>query len=604
MSLYASDHMSNKKIIRAHKKYSISLLHATRGRPEQAVAARDKWLNTADNPNAVEHIFGLDDDDTTCLELINTDRVVVPHGKGCVAAWNACASKCSGDILIQLSDDWEPVQGWDTLIIKEFEDTTEERVLAVSDGHRNDDLLCMAILNRARYVKQGFLFSPEFVSVFSDDYFTWAAKKDNVLKDAKHIVFEHKHPVFGKGAWDKTYTDSNTPARYSHGHITFNQLTRPDGAKICLAMIVKNEINNMRKCLASVKDYIDYWVICDTGSTDGTQELIQQIMDEYKIPGTLVNRPWVDFAHNRTESLQLAALNGDYTLVIDADDTLEVVSNPECFNNLKQDVYQFKIIHGDITYYRPQLIRSSIDWKYVGVLHEFLEGPPGVRMAPHIMMENVVMWAAASPERGGFSGSKKYIHDALVLEKALLDDNLPETLRTRYAFYLAQSYRDAGAFDKALEAYQRRVDLGGWPEEVYYAKYMIAAQKAHLKRNDEEVIDAFMQAWEYRPSRLDAIYDLIRFLGAKGRFTFAYALATIAMRIPPCKDILFVRHDISNWRLLDDYAILAARTGNTKEAIAAYTALMKTVHFSKLPEVEADRIKTNFENFQKQHVSA
>lgn len=593
--------MSKQK--KSPNKYAISLLHATRGRPQKAVEARDKWLNTADNPNVIEHIFGLDDDDTECLQVINTDRVIVPRGKGCVAAWNACASKCSGDILVQLSDDWEPVQGWDTLIINEFADTTDERVLAISDGHRNDNLLCMAILNRARYEKQGFLFHPEFISVFSDDYFTWAAKKDNVLKDATHIVFEHQHPVFGKGEWDKTYTDSNAPSRFSHGHLLFNRLTRPDGAKICLAMIVKNEAQNMRKCLASVKDYIDYWVICDTGSTDGTQELIQQIMDEYKIPGQLMNRPWVDFAHNRTESLQLAALNGDYTLIIDADDTLEIVSHPECLKNLKQDVYQFKIVHGDITYFRPQLIRSSIDWKYMGVLHEFLEGPPGVRMAPHVMMENITMWAAASEARGGYAGAKKYMHDALVLEKALLADDLPESMQTRYTFYLAQSYRDAGMHDKAMDAYKRRVDLGGWPEEVYYAKYMIAACKARLQYSEADIIDAFTQAWEYRPSRLDALYDLIRFLGQKERTTLAYALATIAMRIPPSKDILFVRHDVSQWRLLDDYAILAAKTGNIKEAINAYTALMNTTHFAKLPEVETNRIKTNFDTFQKQHAA-
>ena len=49
---------------------------------------------------------------------------------------------------------------------------------------------------------------------------------------------------------------------------------------ICLTMIVKNESQVIRRCIDSVKDYISYWVIVDTGSTDGTQDLIKEIMAE------------------------------------------------------------------------------------------------------------------------------------------------------------------------------------------------------------------------------------------------------------------------------------------------------------------------------------
>ena len=80
---------------------------------------------------------------------------------------------------------------------------------------------------------------------------------------------------------------------------------------ICLTMIVKNESKVIRKCIDSVRDYISYWVIVDTGSTDGTQDLIKEIMNEYGIPGELHERPWVDFGHNRTENLKLAKDKSD-----------------------------------------------------------------------------------------------------------------------------------------------------------------------------------------------------------------------------------------------------------------------------------------------------
>ena len=43
---------------------------------------------------------------------------------------------------------------------------------------------------------------------------------------------------------------------------------------ICLCMIVKNESNNQRLFGFGIMNSIDYWVICDTGSTDGTQDII------------------------------------------------------------------------------------------------------------------------------------------------------------------------------------------------------------------------------------------------------------------------------------------------------------------------------------------
>jgi len=581
-------------------RYKISLLHATRGRSKQAIECRDKWLNSAKDPKAIEHIFGIDDDDNDSLTNISTQRVIVARGKGCVAAWNACAKASNGEILIQLSDDWEPVDGWDESIIKEFEGVEGEQVLAISDGHRTDDLLCMAILNRKRYETQGFLFHPDFFSVYSDNYFTWAAHKDGVIKEAKHIVLEHKHPIFNKAEWDKTYLESNDQRNYMQGHGKFLELTRPANSKIVLAMIVKNEIHNMRRCLESVKDTIDSWVICDTGSTDGTQQFIKDLMAEWDIPGELHERPWIDFATNRTESLKLARDKGDYTLVMDADDYLEIKGDKNVLKNLKFDQYHLKIIHGGLEYSRVQVVNNAYEWKYVGVLHEYLDGPKDVKMFPAVVLHNVIIHASASDTRNGFSGQKKYISDALILEKALLSDTIDDGLKSRYTFYLAQSYRDAGMHERSLIAYQQRADLGGWEEEVYYSKYMVARLKTLLKYKDEEIIDAFLKAWEYRPSRVDALFDLIIYLRDKERFALAWAFVSLGVKIPPTRDSLFVRADIQQWRMLDEYSIMAARSGNKGEAIKAAKTLIESPLAEQLiPAHERERIAKNLIEFEK-----
>ena len=201
----------------------ISLLHATRGRPAMAYKARATWLDRAHNPDAIEHIFALDEDDETIGPFV-TCRHAMNYLRGPVAAWNEAAWFSKGEILIQLSDDWEPPMHWDKLIIDAIGDASKPAVLAVSDGHRTDNLLCMAILTRARYKQQGYLFHPEFFSVFSDNHFTDRAYTDGVVIDAKHIVIEHLHPAFGKAEMDETYARSNSALSYEYGSKTFRRL--------------------------------------------------------------------------------------------------------------------------------------------------------------------------------------------------------------------------------------------------------------------------------------------------------------------------------------------------------------------------------------------
>jgi cytochrome c-type biogenesis protein CcmH/NrfG len=61
----------------------------------------------------------------------------------------------------------------------------------------------------------------------------------------------------------------------------------------------------------------------------------------------------------------------------------------------------------------------------------------------------------------------KYQKDAELLEQALRQ----EPGNTRYAFYLAQSHYDAGDLERALEAYTRRAEMGGWEQEVFYSRW-------------------------------------------------------------------------------------------------------------------------------------
>ena len=214
----------------------ISLLHATRGRPERALQARSDFYRAAINPFGVEHIFAIDADDAESLSALAGHRhVVVDAPAGCVKAWNAAAAESAGAVLVQLSDDWLPCIHWDELIWLALGEAAAQRggtidnlplVLAVRDGHRTDALLCMAILTRTRYAQQGHLFAPEYFGVFSDTEFTFRAYDDKCVVQAPHIAFEHQHPIWQQKPieqWDATHRRQNAPERYAEGLAIFNQ---------------------------------------------------------------------------------------------------------------------------------------------------------------------------------------------------------------------------------------------------------------------------------------------------------------------------------------------------------------------------------------------
>jgi hypothetical protein len=224
-----ADALETNHFIRAGAK--ISLIHATRGRPAMAWKTRMEWLRSAANPDSIEHIFAIDITDPASFLLTNTRSILTRGNGGPVDAWNVAAAQSKGQILVQLSDDWQTFPGWDTAILEAIGDASKPAVLAVSDGHRKDDLLCMAIMTRARYEQQGYMFHPEFFSMFSDNWFSECAFRDGVVIDARdRITFEHIHPAFGKAEMDETYARSNDQYHYKTGEGILRRLR--EGIKV------------------------------------------------------------------------------------------------------------------------------------------------------------------------------------------------------------------------------------------------------------------------------------------------------------------------------------------------------------------------------------
>lgn len=200
---------------------------------------------------------------------------------------------------------------------------------------------------------------------------------------------------------------------------------------MCLCMIVRNEAKVIERCLASARDLVDTWVISDTGSTDGTQQLIRTAM--HGIPGELHEEPWVNFGHNRTLNIRHARGKADYLLLLDAD---HVIRRDGPLPRLTADAYMLR--HEGATEYRiRRLVSGSVAWRYEGVTHEYLTVDTRHRQA------NLDALVIEDFYDGG-SRRDKFERDARLLSAEMERD----PANTRTVFYLAQTMRDMGSTEE------------------------------------------------------------------------------------------------------------------------------------------------------------
>lgn len=352
------------------------------------------------------------------------------------------------------------------------------------------------------------------------------------------------------------------------------------GQTVCLNMIVKNEAHVIRRCLESARPLIDDWVISETGSTDGTQDIIREVLAD--IPGTLIERPWVDFAHNRAEVLETSRGRCDYTLIIDADEEF-AIDDGFVMPALDADAYNISVRFNGFTDHRRQLVRSALPWRYVGVLHEYITCEQS-RTEKMLNGFHTRVHHEGARSRDPLT----YRRDALVLEKALLDE--PDNARD--VFYLAQSYRDAGDLELSLRHYRRRAAMtGGWREEAWYSLYRIAHLEAQMNKPWPEVMASHMAAFQYMPSRAEPLYWIAMHYQHAKEFHLARGFFEWAMTVPaPAPTGLFVERSVYDYLLELEYAVCCYYLGAHAEAVAINDRLLAR---GTLPASLVDRVAAN-----------
>lgn len=350
---------------------------------------------------------------------------------------------------------------------------------------------------------------------------------------------------------------------------------------LSLCMIVKDEALVIERCSRSVLPLISAWTVVDTGSSDNTPEIVQAVLGH--LPGQLHHRPWRNFAENRTEALQLNRERADYHLVIDADDWFETEPGFQ-LPDLRADWYNLTIQLGSIRYQRPQLLCSGLNWSYQGVVHEYAHCADALSGGFLAGLNYICSYGEGARSRN----PQKYLDDARLLEEALAES--PD--HPRYTFYLAQSYRDAGHLAEAAEAYGRRTQLGGWPQERYVA-HLERARLLKLLQNPAQVPAELLLAYQLVPQRSEALADLAQFYREIGQWNLAHLFAARAAELKMPVEGLFLEETAYLWRAQDELALAEFYTGRFREARQRTQQLLG---LPGLPESDRQRLQHNLQH--------
>ena len=325
-------------------------------------------------------------------------------------------------------------------------------------------------------------------------------------------------------------------------------------ATLCLNMIVKNESKIITRLFDSVVSTIDCYCICDTGSTDNTIELITEYFSKKNIPGKVVSEPFKNFCHNRNFAMQACAGMSDFILLMDADMILEAKKFDKQMLNACDS---FNILQGNDSFYyqNTRIVRNNGLYKYIGVTHEYISTPPGNRVGgfdKHILFIRDF----------GDGGSK---HDKFERDIRLLLDGIKEEPKNeRYFFYLANSYHDSGQFEEAINIYKKRIEFGGWIEEVWYSHYRIGLCYKNMGKMTD-AIHYWLEGYNVYPDRLEGLYEIIHHYRMTSKHNLGSMIYKEASRILAAKkdrnSYLFLHNDVYTSKIYYEYTVFAAYTG-------------------------------------------
>ena len=375
-------------------------------------------------------------------------------------------------------------------------------------------------------------------------------------------------------------------------------------------MIVRDEASIIHRALDSMKNVIGAFYIHDTGSTDGTQEIIRTYGRTHCIHGYVEERVWRNFGENKTDLIQSAQAHADekiskakYYVWLDADEVwitdrtnpLSYLTKTDAsglFNKLESithaDIFMILTLFGNLEYRRWNLCRNNQVYAWVQPVHEYFEGKTcnKTEFLPNLFL-------LARKEGNSAKNPDRYKKDVEMFQE-YLRKNPGEP---RATFYLAQSLEGLDG-DLANQTYKDRLLLGGFHEE----KYISCLRLGRRLKEESERVKYLLQGTQIVPTRLECYYDLMMIYHNKKdhRKAVGYGLMAPGSRVAESTS-LFAEPAIHNYLFDLNFGVSCYYTEFYEEGLKATRQALK---YSNLPPQIKKTLEANVGFFNKKMESS
>jgi len=364
---------------------------------------------------------------------------------------------------------------------------------------------------------------------------------------------------------------------------------------ICFATMCKNEEHCIKNTLESVYKHIDYWIVCDTGSTDETCNIVRNFFAEKGIPGELFVDEWQGFDKNKTLMMERAKDKADYIMHLDADDLL-VGDLHFPMEKVGSDAYFIPVKRGGSEWKALIIFNGRIHWKFCGVAHTIIKSYDREHGYSTGDLSSPDFYISGEGIGSRSFDPKKYFYDAEKLQKqffdTLVDD--PDGLNTRSVFYAAQSYMDCNMYTEALQWNRLYLKLKDtWIEEYFEAQMRISRIYMILQKPIDQVYWEMQKAIDVFNDRAEPHYYLGIHYNSIGDYERGYQQLKQAQKINlesvKQKYILFINEKCYGKFINDELSVSCYWTNRCAEGIALASSIVNDPDFAWAQ----DRIQNN-----------
>lgn len=264
-------------------------------RPTQIGPVIAEWVSKSKLKN-LEVVLTVDANDQPSADMAKAiaDRFTVPYRWfvqldapfNCVKGWNLAAEKSVGKVLVQVTDDFSPPEGWDEalLALKPNDWIEDDWAVHVDDGYVKT-LMTLAIITRKRYERFAYLFYPDYESLFCDTELTEVAYREKKVINASHLLFEHQHPDCHKRERDKVDAVHASQERWTRGEMLFNY-RKSHGFPVdvgSMAGKTESAVEELKFCcyIQATRDDFCLREVCQRMREEGVNDFFFSVPDEY-----------------------------------------------------------------------------------------------------------------------------------------------------------------------------------------------------------------------------------------------------------------------------------------------------------------------------------